>query len=209
MFRRGNRTRSGRCPSSMASPTASCRASATSANRPAIPSEKRTVAYVPAATPGSPFSTLWRVIRLIDARCAKIATGMRRRRRALRISCPSFRRARVTGRGIRKDKLPFPITSIIIGVTLYNVYDCGPCINSTKTPKGRLAETPEPHEPVRYSEPTTSCSAIESNKCNGINAPAAVRARSSHLSAQRDLPTELRELTGGASIYALPYRGTD
>ena len=39
------------------------------------------------------------VVRLIEARSARIATGIRRRRRASRISCPSLRSVRITGTG--------------------------------------------------------------------------------------------------------------
>jgi len=49
---------------------------ARSPSRSAMPSTKRTVAYIPIATPGSPFSILTRVVRLIEARCAAIAAGM-------------------------------------------------------------------------------------------------------------------------------------
>src|ERR1035438_3075048 len=79
--RRGRRMRSGRCSSSSSRPIASCRGSATSASRSTIPRENRTVAYVPRETPGSPFSALFRVIRLMEARSARIVTGIRRRRR--------------------------------------------------------------------------------------------------------------------------------
>ena len=49
---------------------------------------------------GSPFSILFKVMRLMEARSARIATGIRRRRRASRMSWPSLRRARATGRGV-------------------------------------------------------------------------------------------------------------
>ncbi len=52
---------------------------------------------------GLPFSTLFKVIRVIEARSARIATGMHRRQ-ASQISCPSLRRARVTGMGVRKGR---------------------------------------------------------------------------------------------------------
>jgi hypothetical protein len=64
---------------------------------PPYPGTKRTVAYIPIATPGSPFSILTRVVRLIETRCAAMAAGKRRRRRrASRMSRPSLRRACLT-----------------------------------------------------------------------------------------------------------------
>src|ERR1700676_2019583 len=89
-FGRESRMRSGRCSSSSSSPTESCLGSATSASRSTIPKAKRTVAYAPSETRGSPFSILFKVIRPMEARSAKIATGIRRRRRASRMSWPSF-----------------------------------------------------------------------------------------------------------------------
>lgn len=50
-------------------------------------------------TPGSPFSTLASVGRVMAARSAIVVVGIRRRRRASRISEPNLRRARTTGRG--------------------------------------------------------------------------------------------------------------
>ena len=44
-----------------------------------------------------------RNIQIIDARSARMATGIRRRRRASRISCPSLRNARTTGNGAFGD----------------------------------------------------------------------------------------------------------
>src|SRR5665213_2284396 len=98
-----SRMRSGRCSSSSSSPTESCLGSATSASRSTIPSAKRTVAYAPSEARGSPFSILFKVIRPMEARSARIATGIRRRRRASRMSCPSFRSARATGIGTACD----------------------------------------------------------------------------------------------------------
>ena len=54
---------------------------------------------MPIDTPGSPFSTRARVVRLMKARSAMSATGIRRRRRAAETSMPSFCRARRTPRG--------------------------------------------------------------------------------------------------------------
>ena len=54
---------------------------------------------MPIDTPGSPFSTLARVVRLMKARSAISAMGIRRRRRAAERSMPSFCRARRTPRG--------------------------------------------------------------------------------------------------------------
>src|ERR1039457_6376671 len=64
--------RCGRFSSSSCSPTGSFFGAARSPSRSAIPNTKRTVAYIPIATPGSPFSILTRVVRLIEARCAAI-----------------------------------------------------------------------------------------------------------------------------------------
>lgn len=93
------RMRFGRCSSSRWSPVESWRISASSASRLVIPKRKSTVAYVPIWTPGSPFSTLARVGRVMAARSAIVAVAIRRRSRASRISEPSFRSARTTGRG--------------------------------------------------------------------------------------------------------------
>src|SRR5580704_1384934 len=100
---RATRMRCGRFSSSSCRPTGSFFGAARSLSRSAIPSTKRTVAYIPIATPGSPFSSLTRVVRLIEARCAAMAAGMRRRRRASRMSRPSLRRACLTGSGIMTD----------------------------------------------------------------------------------------------------------
>src|SRR5208282_3006077 len=100
---RATRMRCGRFSSSSCRPTGSFFGAARSPSRSAIPSTKRTVAYIPIATPGSPFSILTRVVRLIEARCAAMAAGMRRRRRASRMSRPSLRRACLTGSGITTD----------------------------------------------------------------------------------------------------------
>src|SRR5208283_4553340 len=67
------RMRCGRFSSSSCRPTGSFFGAARSPRRSAMPSTKRTVAYIPIATPGSPFSILTRVVRLIEARCAAIA----------------------------------------------------------------------------------------------------------------------------------------
>ena len=61
---------------------------------------------------GIAFSILTRVVRLIDARCAAIAAGMRRRRRASRMSRPSFRSAFLTGMGNTTDDLLVLIFSV-------------------------------------------------------------------------------------------------
>src|ERR1700682_1124601 len=108
--------RSGRCSSSSASPTESCRASARSPSRSAIPKTKSTVAQAPSETPESPCSTLCKVVLLIEARSARIATGMRRLRRASRMSCPSFLSTRVTGLGFSL------ITSTILHLILFFVH---------------------------------------------------------------------------------------
>src|SRR3989449_3960421 len=100
---RATRMRCGRFYSSSCRPTGSFFGAARSPSRSAMPSTKRTVAYIPIATPGSPFSILTRVVRLIEARCAAMAAGMRRRRRASRMSRPSLRRACLTGSGITTD----------------------------------------------------------------------------------------------------------
>ena len=54
---------------------------------------------MPIDTPGSPFSTLTSVERLMKARSAMRATGIRLRLRAADRSMPSFRRARRTLNG--------------------------------------------------------------------------------------------------------------
>src|ERR1700723_80680 len=100
---RATRIRCGRFSSSSCRPTGSFFGAARSPSRSAMPNTKRTVAYNPIATPGSPFSILTRVVRLIEARCAAMATGMRRRRRASRMSRPSLRSACLTGSGITMD----------------------------------------------------------------------------------------------------------
>ena len=100
---RATRMRCGRFSSSSCRPTGSFFGAARSPSRSAIPSTKRTVAYIPIATPGSPFSSLTRVVRLIEARCAAMAAGMRRRRRASRMSRPSLRRACLAGSGSTTD----------------------------------------------------------------------------------------------------------
>src|ERR1035437_10087888 len=64
--RRESRMRAGSFSSSSSRPTASCRGSATSASRSTIPRANRMVAYVPSETPGSPFSALFRVVRLME-----------------------------------------------------------------------------------------------------------------------------------------------
>ena len=98
-LRFGSRMRFGKRSSSREIPTRSCLASARSANRSAIPRTNKTVAYAPAEAPGSPFSTRPSVMRLMSARSAKSAVGIRRRRCASRRSAPSFRSARTTGSG--------------------------------------------------------------------------------------------------------------
>ena len=64
---------------------------------------------MPRETPGSPFSTLLSVVRLISARSAIVAVGMRRRRRASRRSAPTFVRACRTGSGsgLLLRRIPF------------------------------------------------------------------------------------------------------
>src|ERR1019366_60062 len=103
---RGTRMRCGRFSSSRCRPTGSFFWAAGSLRWADMPSTKRAVAYTPTATAGSPFSSLTRVVRLIEARCAAMAAGMRRRRRASRMSRPSLRRACLTGSGsITDDRL--------------------------------------------------------------------------------------------------------
>ena len=70
--------------------------------RSTIPSTNSTVAHEPSETPGSPFSILFNVVRLMEARSAMAATGIRRRR-ASRMSCPSFRTALSTASGSADD----------------------------------------------------------------------------------------------------------
>ena len=54
---------------------------------------------MPMDTRGSPFSTRASVVRLMKARSAIIATGIRRRLRAADTSIPSLRNARRTPKG--------------------------------------------------------------------------------------------------------------
>jgi hypothetical protein len=63
---RATQMRCGRFSSSSCRPTGSFFDAARSPSRSARPSTKRTVAYIPIATPGSPFSILTRVVRLIE-----------------------------------------------------------------------------------------------------------------------------------------------
>src|SRR6202041_3184073 len=100
---RGTRIRCGKFSSSSCRPTGSFFGATRSPRRSAMPNTKRTVAYIPIATPGSPFSILTRVVRLIEARCAAMAAGIRRRRRASRMSRPSLRSACLTGSCITTD----------------------------------------------------------------------------------------------------------
>lgn len=79
------------------------------------------VAYVPIDTFTSPFSALYKVIRLIDARSAKISVGMRRRSRASRMSWPSLRIARRTGIGVDELAADFVIMSSMIDVIMFIV----------------------------------------------------------------------------------------
>src|SRR2546430_47834 len=111
---RATRMRCGRCSSSSCRPTVSFFGATRSARRSAMPNTKRTVAYIPIATPGSPFSILTSVVRLMEARCAAIAAGMRRRRRASRMSRPSFRSAFLTGIGNITDDLLVLICNVHI-----------------------------------------------------------------------------------------------
>lgn len=99
------RIRSGRRSSSSINPNSSCRISARSARRSAMPRTNNTVAYMPSDTPASPRSTFTSVVLLMDARSAKRAVGIRRRRRASRRSCPNLRSARRTGIGSRSRLL--------------------------------------------------------------------------------------------------------
>src|SRR5579864_2841428 len=54
---------------------------------------------MPSETPGSPFSTLPKVVRVIKARCAISMVEMRRRKRAARMSAPNLVSALLTGSG--------------------------------------------------------------------------------------------------------------
>lgn len=64
-----------------------------------MPRTNRTEANMPMETPGSPFSTLTKVVGLIMARWAIVIVDIRRRFRASTMSEPNFLRARLTGRG--------------------------------------------------------------------------------------------------------------
>src|ERR1700721_3117409 len=136
---RATRMRCGRFSSSSCRPTGSFFGAARSPSRSAMPSTKRTVAYIPIATPGSPFSILTRVVRLIEARSAAIAAGMRRRRRASRMSRPSLRRACLTGSGITTDDrlvLIFLMFKIMVS-NILNVYYYERYINAGSAPTKR------------------------------------------------------------------------
>lgn len=54
----------------------------------------------------------------MEARSARISVGMRRRKRASRISCPSFRMARRTGIGVEERVADFGIRSSIVDVMI-------------------------------------------------------------------------------------------
>ena len=113
--------RSGRCSSSSSQPIASCLRVSHVCQALRHSKEKRTVAYALAETLGSPFSTLFKVILLIEARSTMSATGMRRRR-ASRMSWPSLRRTRVTGMGTTDIDWPEVIgTSTTIDIQLYSI----------------------------------------------------------------------------------------
>lgn len=86
-----------------------------------MPRTNRIVAYVSIDTFTAPFSALYRVIRLIDARSAMSSVGMRRRSRASRMSCPSLRMARRTGIGVLELFVDFVIMSIIVDVISFSV----------------------------------------------------------------------------------------
>jgi hypothetical protein len=70
-----------------------------SASRSVIPKTNITVAITPIETPGSPFSTLTSVVRLIIARCAMVDVDIRRRFLASAKSEPSVFNVRRTGSG--------------------------------------------------------------------------------------------------------------
>ena len=97
--RDGTRTRWGNRSSRRSSPIPSRVRSARSDMPSCMPRTNRTVAYIPMETPGSPRSILWSVVRLMRARSAIVDARTRRRRRASRISLPSFFRVRRTGSG--------------------------------------------------------------------------------------------------------------
>src|SRR5215472_1058619 len=91
--------RFGRFSLSRSSPSLSCDASAMSPNLLVIPKMNNTVASTPIETPGSPFSTFTKVVRLIIARWAIVLVEMRRRFRSSAKSEPSFFKVRCTGSG--------------------------------------------------------------------------------------------------------------
>jgi len=70
-----------------------------SATLSVMPRTNKTVANIPTETPGSPLSTLTKVVRLIMARWAIVCVDILRRFRASAMSEPSFLRARLTGSG--------------------------------------------------------------------------------------------------------------
>lgn len=85
---------------------------------------------MPTATPGSTFLTLFRVVRTMDARSAMIAVGMRRLRRASRISFPNFESARQTGIGGVSTEWLLPAATSIKAVSIqYNAYEYEPKVD--------------------------------------------------------------------------------
>lgn len=78
-----------------------------------MPRTNKTVANIPIETPGSPFSTLTSVVRLIIARRAIVVVDILLRFRASARSDPSFFRARLTRRGNDlddRDRIMFNIS---------------------------------------------------------------------------------------------------
>ena len=108
------RTRFGSLSSSRVRPTRSKRASARSPSRSVIPSTNSKLAYPPIDTPASPFSIFLRVLRFRKPRCAASVVDNRRRKRASRMSAPSFRRAFLPGIGNAFRKRSFLIMSLIV-----------------------------------------------------------------------------------------------
>jgi hypothetical protein len=89
--------------------------------------------------PGLTFSILRSVMRLIEARSAASCTGIRRRRRASRMSIPSLRRTRRTGIGSATDaRLVLILEAIFEDVKRLNINNRG----RYQSPSPRIFDAP-------------------------------------------------------------------
>ncbi len=117
--------RFGSLSSSRVRPKRSKRASARSPSRSVIPSTNSKLAYPPIDTPASPFSIFLRVLRFRKPRCATSVVDNRRRKRASRMSAPSFRRAFLAGIGNACRKRSVLIMSLIVSTIVDTVHYWG------------------------------------------------------------------------------------